>query len=144
MRIKEYYYDGRQKGVQKTDEEYYAELEQLADGYPIQHVIIDPSAASFITTIKRHAKFRVRRANNRVIDGIRNTMTLLEHDKIFICECCEDMIREFALYRWDDKKSSEKDTVIKENDHAMDDMRYFVNTAMSRILKNFCRNGGKE
>ena len=142
VRIKEYYYDGRKKGIQKTDEEYYAELEKLADGYQIQHIIVDPSAASFITTIKRHGKFRVRRANNGVIDGIRNTMTLLENDRIFICECCEDIIREFALYRWDEK--SGKDSVIKENDHAMDDMRYFVNTAMGRVLKEFYRKGGKE
>ena len=142
VRIKEYYYDGRKKGIQKTDEEYYAELEKLADGYQIQHIIVDPSAASFITTIKRHGKFRVRRANNGVIDGIRNTMTLIENDRIFICECCEDIIREFSLYRWDEK--SEKDSVIKENDHAMDDMRYFVNTAMGRVLKEFYRKGGKE
>ena len=69
-------------------------------------------------------------------------MTLLENDRIFICECCEDIIREFALYRWDEK--SGKDSVIKENDHAMDDMRYFVNTAMGRVLKKFYRKGGKE
>lgn len=144
VRIREYYYDGRRKNIQKTDEEYYQALEQLADGYPIRHVLVDPSAASFITTIKRHGKFRVRKANNSVIDGIRNTMTLLENDKILICECCQDILREFSLYRWDDKKSHEKDTVIKENDHAMDDMRYFVNSAMGRILKEFCRNGGKE
>ncbi len=144
VRIKEYYYDGRTRGLQKTDEEYYQALEQLADGYPIRHVIIDPSAASFITTIKRHGKFSVRKANNSVIDGIRNTMTLLENDRILICECCQDILREFSLYRWDDKKSHEKDTVIKENDHAMDDMRYFVNSVMGRILKEFCRNGGKE
>lgn len=144
VRLKEYYYDGRRKNIQKTDEEYYSELEKLAEGFPVQHVIVDPSAASFITTIKRHGKFRVRKADNKVIDGIRNTMTLLENDRIFICNCCKDIIREFALYRWDDKKSHEKDTVIKENDHAMDDMRYFVNTAMGRVLKELYRKGGKE
>lgn len=139
VRLKEYYYDGRRKSVQKTDEEYYSELEKLADGYQIQHVIVDPSAASFITTIKRHGKFRVRKADNSVLDGIRNTMTLIENDRIFICENCKDIIREFSLYRWDEK--SGKDRVIKENDHAMDDMRYFVNTSMNRILKGMrCEN----
>ena len=141
VRIKEYYYDGRQKSIQKTDEEYYSELEKLADGYNVQHVIIDPSASSFITTIKRHNKFRVRKAKNSVIDGIRNTMTLIENDRIFICECCKDIIREFSLYRWDEK--SIKDAVIKENDHAMDDMRYFVNTAMYRSLKEIDRKEAK-
>lgn len=28
--VKEYYYDGRKKGTQKTDEEYYADLEAFA------------------------------------------------------------------------------------------------------------------
>lgn len=38
-------------------------------------------------------------------------------------ENCKDAIREFSLYRWDEKAG--KDAVIKENDHAMDDIRYF-------------------
>ncbi|MDE5884880.1 MAG: PBSX family phage terminase large subunit [Oscillospiraceae bacterium] len=132
VRIKEYYYDGRTRGVQKTDEEYYAALEQLANDSRIQHVIIDPSAASFITTIKRHGKFSVRQARNDVLNGIRTTMNFLERDKLFFCDCCRDSIREFGLYRWDEK--SEKDTVIKENDHAMDDIRYFCYTVLRRIF----------
>lgn len=68
-------------------------------------------------------------------------MTLLENDRIFICECCKDIIREFSLYRWDEK--SIKDAVIKENDHTMDDMRYFVNTAMHRSLKEIDRKEAK-
>ena len=132
VRIKEYYYDGRQKNSQKTDEEYYSALEKLADGYQIQHVIIDPSAASFITTIKKHGKFSVRKARNDVLNGTRTTMNLLDNDRIFFCKCCKDTIREFSLYRWD--KKSGKDAVIKENDHAMDDMRYFCYTVLRRIF----------
>ena len=41
-----------------------------------------------------------------------------------ICDNCKDAIREFSLYRWDENKNS--DAVVKENDHAMDDIRYFV------------------
>lgn len=43
---------------------------------------------------------------------------------------CVDAIREFGLYRWDDK--GEVDKPIKENDHAMDDIRYFCATVMRR------------
>lgn len=139
VRIKEFYYDGRNKGVQKTDEEYYRELEKLADGYNVQFVIVDPSASSFITTIKAHKKFRVHKADNDVLDGIRRTSTLIENNQIFICKCCKDIIREFSLYCWDSEKPHEKDTVIKENDHAMDDMRYFVNSVMLRTLKENAR-----
>lgn len=134
VRLKEYYYDGRKKNVQKTDEEYYAALESLTEGFNIKHVIIDPSAASFITTIKKHRKFSVRKARNDVLNGIRTTMNVLNNNKLFFCECCKDTIREFALYRWDEKKSHEKDTVIKENDHAMDDIRYFCYTVLRRIF----------
>ncbi len=130
VRIKEYYYDGRRKSVQKTDEEYYAELEKLADGYQIQHIIVDPSAASFITTIKKHGKFSVRKARNDVLNGIRTTMNFLNNDKLFFCENCKDTVREFGLYRWNEKAVA--DVPIKENDHAMDDIRYFCYTVLRR------------
>ncbi|MCM1223976.1 MAG: PBSX family phage terminase large subunit [Lachnospiraceae bacterium] len=133
VRIKEYYYDGRKKGIQKTDEEYYSELEKLADGYQIQHVIIDPSAASFIATIKKHNKFSVRKARNDVLNGIRTTMNFLKNDRLFFCEECRDTVREFGLYRWDEKSPS--DRVIKESDHAMDDIRYFCYTVLRREFK---------
>ena len=132
VRIKEYYYDGRRKNIQKTDEEYYSALERLVEGFDIKNVIIDPSATSFITTIRKHGKFSVRKARNDVLNGIRTTMTLLDNDKLFFCKNCKDTIREFALYRWDEK--SGKDAVIKENDHAMDDIRYFCYTVLRRIF----------
>ena len=67
----------------------------------------------------------MRKANNSVLDGIRDTSTLLQAGRIHICEGCTDIIREFGLYCWDNQ-AKEKDTVVKTNDHAMDDMRYFV------------------
>ena len=139
VRIKEFYYDGRNKGVQKTDDEYYRELEKLADGFEIRYVIIDPSASSFITTIKKHGKFTVRKARNDVLNGIRATMDFLNNDKLFFCKNCKDIIREFSLYCWDSENLHEKDTVIKENDHAMDDMRYFCYTVLRR---EFDKGGG--
>lgn len=132
VRIKEYYYDGRKKGIQRTDEEYYLALEKLADGFDIQYVVIDPSAASFIATIRNHGKFSVRKARNDVLNGIRTTMNFLKNDKLFVCENCRDTIREFSLYRWDEKSGN--DSVIKENDHAMDDIRYFCYTILRRIF----------
>ncbi len=132
VRIKEFYYDGRKKSIQKTDEEYYSALEKLAESFDIKNVIIDPSAASFIATIRKHGKFSVRKARNDVLNGIRTTMNLLDNDMIFFCENCKDTIREFGLYRWDEK--SGKDAVIKENDHAMDDVRYFCYTVLRRIF----------
>lgn len=128
VRIREYYYSGRDTNVQKTDEEYYTELEKLTGDFPIESVIVDPSAASFIETIRRHGRFSVRKARNDVLDGIVTTSRYLKAGKIMIHKDCKDAIREFGLYRWDDK--SQEDKPIKENDHAMDDIRYMAHTVL--------------
>lgn len=133
VRIKEYYYDGRNKKQQLTDEEYCKEIEELAKGKHITKVIVDPSAASFITALKRRG-FRVQQADNSVLDGIRRTSVYLKNGNIKIHRSCVDAIREFGLYRWDDKKTV--DTVVKDNDHAMDDIRYFANTVMRKRVRD--------
>jgi hypothetical protein len=67
----------------------------------------------------------------------------MSNDKIFICESCKGILKELSLYRWDDKSTSEKDRVIKEHDHACDDMRYFVNTvAGNKLLRGLIKKGG--
>ncbi len=123
-RIKEYYYSSKTEGSQRTDEEHYAALEELAGDRVITKVIVDPSAASFIECIRRHGKFRVARADNDVVTGIRNVSSALRQGKLMFHESCRDIIREFQLYRWNENFGN--DVPVKENDHAMDDMRYFV------------------
>lgn len=132
VRIKEYYYDGRAECRQQTDEEYCDAVERLTDGYDVKRAVIDPSAASFITALKRRG-FRVQQADNAVLDGIRRTAVYLKNGNIKIHRCCTDAIREFGLYRWDDKKT--EDAVVKDNDHAMDDIRYFCNSVMRKKVK---------
>lgn len=133
IRIKESYYDSRNAKRQRTDEEHYAALEELARGYYIQSVIVDPSAASFIETIRRHGRYIVIPAENNVINGIRVTATLLQSGRILLHESCTDSLREFAAYCWDD--GAQQDKVIKENDHAMDDIRYFAATVLAREFR---------
>lgn len=123
-RIKEYYYSSKKEGISRTDEEHYTALEKLAGNYNISRVIVDPSASSFIECIRRHGKFRVVKANNDVVTGIRHVSTALKQNKLRFHESCKDIIREFSLYRWNEKSGT--DVPVKENDHAMDDMRYFV------------------
>lgn len=131
-RVKEYYYSGRKTNHQRTDEEYCDDIESLADGYNIRKVIVDPSAASFITALRKRG-FKVIQANNEVLDGIRRTAVYLRDGNIKIHRSCVDSIAEFGLYCWDDKASEDK--VIKENDHAMDDIRYFSNTVLKNKVK---------
>ena len=134
-RLKEYYYDSRKEGQPRTDEEHYKALKGLAKGYKIEKVIIDPSAASFIECIRRHGKFTVVKADNDVISGIRRVSAALKEGRLKIHESCKDIIREFSLYRWSEKAGIDAPT--KENDHAMDDMRYFVSAMLREKSDDF-------
>lgn len=131
-RIKEYYYNGRKEHKQLTDEEYCDRVVDLVKGYEIKRIVVDPSAASFITALKKRG-FRVKAAENDVLDGIRRTALFLKNGNIKIHRSCADAITEFGLYRWDEKSTVDK--VIKENDHAMDDIRYFSNTILRYKVK---------
>ena len=133
VRVREYYYDGRSRKKLKTDEEYYAELEKLIGDAPVIDVVVDPSAASFIEVIRRHGKFRVLKANNDVLDGIRFTSRYLSSGKLHFHNSCEAIKKEFGVYSWDEK--SGKDAVIKESDHAMDDMRYFCMSILNGVYR---------
>lgn len=133
MRIKESYFDSRAERMQRTDEEHYAELERLTKGYYIQAVVVDPSAASFIETIRRHGKYLVIPADNDVLNGIRCVASLMQAGLVTIHESCTASRREFGLYSWDDK--AKEDRVVKENDHAMDDIRYFCYTILAPLIR---------
>lgn len=128
-RVKEFYFDSRREMRQMTDAEYADALEALAGGRRITAVIVDPSAASFIELLRRRG-WNVKKADNDVLSGIRRTSDLLKSGKIVICDTCTDCLRESEQYVWDLKAG--KDAVKKEHDHAMDDMRYFAATVLSR------------
>lgn len=133
VRIAEIYYSGREEKKQKTDEEYCDMVERLAGDKPIRAVVVDPSAASFIEALRRRSGFKVRHADNDVLNGIRTTSDFLRDGRIKIHAGCKDTIREFGLYRWDEK--AESDRVVKENDHAMDEIRYMVMTVLKKHFK---------
>ncbi len=125
-RVAEYWYDARAEHRQRTDEEYADALAALAGDRKIKAVVVDPSAASFRETLRRRG-WRVRKADNEVLSGIRLTARLLKAGKIVICRGCENAAREFALYRWEERGDGQ-DRVRKEHDHAMDEIRYFAAT----------------
>ena len=126
-RLREFYYSGRENARTMTDEEYVAALKDLSGGLPIEQVVIDPSAASLIAALR--GVFSVRRAKNDVLSGIRLVASLLQGGVLQFSDTCRDTMREFALYRWEDGE----DRPVKENDHAMDDIRYFCNTILRRL-----------
>ena len=134
-RVKEFYFSSRQAQRQMTDEEYAQALRNLVGDRTVEAVIVDPSAASFIEVLRRK-NWRVRKADNDVLSGIRLTSDALKEGRIVICEGCVDCIREMDEYVWD-LSSGAKDRVKKEHDHAMDDMRYFVSTVLGKKESGF-------
>lgn len=131
--VDEYYYSGRDIGMTKTDEEYAQDLDKLIEPYGNgrMETIIDPSAASFITLLRKRGGYKVRKADNAVADGIRETATAMKKGLIKISPDCKDLITEMQGYVWDDK--SIEDKPVKVADHACDALRYFVKT--KQILK---------
>lgn len=139
--VKEYYYSGRED-IPLTDEQHYANIERLVEGIPVRSplekitLIVDPSAASFIAVANKHKRFKVRKADNDVINGVRTTAVMLADKRLMFNDCCKNTIQEFGEYSWDDK--TVEDAVIKDNDHAMDAVRYFVMT--EKIWKDRSRD----
>lgn len=137
--FREYRYSGRDERTQKTDDDYVRDMERFTEMLPQEKrkgllTIIDPSAASFIAAIRRSRYgFRVRKADNDVIDGIRDTAVCLQRGTVRIFDTCTETIKELEGYVWDAK---EEDKPVKVNDHMMDAMRYFVRTKMLVKPKN--------
>ena len=138
---KELYYSGRDTGVQKTDQEYLQMLEDFVRQimekreeeskrtlipFERMRVIVDPSAASFIALLRQSKWFRPWEAVNDVLNGIRETSSAIQLGLIKVDPHCQNWLREAQSYVWDDK--AEEDRPVKENDHLMDSMRYFVKT----------------
>ena len=129
--IREYYYSGRDKGKQKTDAEYADDLKKWLDGTRIKAMIVDPSAASFIAELRKRG-YKVIKANNDVLDGIRLVGMLLNLEMLIFSSSCTETIKEFASYIWDEKAAEHgEDKPVKQHDHGCDAVRYFVSTVLS-------------
>ena len=140
--VNEYYYSGRDRKVQKTDSEYADDLVKFLDGKEIFQIVVDPSAASFIAELKKRG-FRVKKAKNDVSNGIRLVSTMLNRCKIKFFSKCKNTIKEFSVYAWDPKASERgEDAPIKQNDHAMDAIRYFIYTILKGSGLNTDLQGG--
>lgn len=133
--VDEYYHSGKETGVQLTDEEYAVDLDAFVKPYTDGRLltIVDPSAASFITLLKKRGGYKVRHADNTVADGIRETATALKKGLIKISPECVHWKTEAQGYVWDDK--AEDDRPVKEADHLMDSTRYFVKTSGIAVPK---------
>lgn len=132
IKIKELYYKGG--SANRVDNEaYYKMLRGFIGDYLIEYIIIDPSASSMIETIQKYGEHMVVPADNDVLNGIQDVTKFINTGSLLFYKDCVETFKEFGAYSWDEKQS--KDMVIKENDHAMDEIRYFCRTALRNELK---------
>lgn len=125
---REYVWDSRTEARQKTDKEYADDLAAFLGRDSYRWVVVDPSAASFIAELKSR-RFRVKPANNDVLDGIREVAKRLASGALTIAPGCGWTRREFSSYVWDPKaQRTGEDRPLKENDHALDALRYWIFT----------------
>ena len=124
---REYRWDSRAERRQKTDKEYADDLLAFM-GEQGCTVLVDPSAASFIAELKSRGAY-VLAANNDVLDGIRRVSSLLYRRLLLVHEGCAGLRKEFGLYSWDDKAAGRgEERPIKEHDHGLDALRYYINS----------------
>ena len=130
----EYYYDSKVKMAQKTDGQYADALEEFIkeQGEQFPRELLDPSAASFKAELRKRGH-RVTEADNNVLDGIRMVASMIANGVIKVNkDKCPNFLKEIGAYVWDDKaRLNGEDKPLKQNDHAMDAIRYLVNTFIS-------------
>lgn len=134
----EIYYDSKKTKKSLPDIEYLSMIKELEkkENIPVSKIIIDPSAES-LKVLLRDNGYIVKDANNSVLEGIKCTGSALWQEKYKINKRnCKNTIKEIGGYVWDEKAIKRgEEKPIKIDDHAMDAMRYFINTIMrSRIL----------
>ena len=128
--VKEYYWSGREQMRQKTDGEYADDLERFLEGLKPRAIIVDPSAASFIALLRQRG-WAILGADNQVLTGIRRVGQLLQEGRLLFDRNCKHTQSEFLAYVWDEDGTGQ-DRPVKDNDHCMDAVRYFVSTVLQR------------
>ena len=123
------------RGLRLMQEDHSGWLGRVVAGKRVYWGSAEPSADGCMGRSRGQGTFRERGARNGGLGGSSRTSGAIKSGEIRICRNCPDIVREFSLYRWDE--SAKYDAVKKENDHAMDDMRYFVSTVLQSPADDF-------
>lgn len=125
---KEYVWDSKARGRQKTNFEYADDVLQFLEPYGPRAVYVDPSAASFKLELRKRG-MHVVDADNDVVNGITMMCSEMQQGNLFVCEECTNLIREIESYVWDPKSAIKgDDEPMKKDDHGIDALRYSVFT----------------
>lgn len=123
---KEYYWDSKAKGRQKTNSEYADDVQEFLEPYGVKSIFLDPSAEAFQLELRRRGMHAVH-ANNDVLNGIQKVTDELRKGNLYICDDCPNTIREMQSYVWDPKAAERgRDEPLKKDDHSVDALRYAI------------------
>lgn len=125
----------RSANPQRTDAQYADDMTEFMGTAPQDQcmVVVDPSAASFITELRSRGMY-VKPANNEVADGIRVVGSFLAKRNIRINkDNCKGLISEMQSYVWDDKAAERgEEKPVKQKDHGPDALRYYCYTVLPK------------
>jgi PBSX family phage terminase large subunit len=78
----------------------------------------------------RRAGLNMRDVNKNIVAGVDHIREMFKQGRIHIHPDCKNLIMELETYRYPDKKSdaNEQEKPIKDNDHALDSLRYAIYT----------------
>ena len=111
-----------------VNETIVAELERFHERYGRGPIYCDTNEPRAIDQLGREG-FDAREADKSVETGIRFIDSL--RDRLFVAETCRHVVDEFNTYQY--KDGGDSDDVLKENDHAMDALRYALFTNDSAL-----------
>ena len=138
----EFYHSAAQSGPMSPGQ-YAQALVRFAGGdggaLSPQAVVIDPAAEGFILQMREISDLRIRRADNAVMEGIQLVSAALDQGMLKIHLGCRHLIDEFYAYCWDEAaQRAGQDKPLKQNDHALDALRYALMAYKRDIRRNFC------
>lgn len=123
---KEFYWDPKTQGRQKTNSEFADAVQQFIEPYGIKNLYLDPSAEAFQLELRRRG-IHVVHANNKVEDGIQMMTSEMKKGNLYVLQECKNTIREIESYVWDAKAAEQGyDEPVKKDDHSVDALRYII------------------
>lgn len=141
--LAEYAHEGRKAAGAKSPHAYAMDFmlfkARQTEAYPgalYCGVYVDPSALGFMTELRELGESRVYRAVNDVLPGIQTVASMIDSDRVRILSRCEWTLSELSGYVWDEAAAQRGvDAPRKENDHAMDALRYLLHTRRGEFMR---------
>ena len=113
--------------VRVTDDTIAAEGDRMYEEYGRGKIYADHEPRTIEKLNKQG--LRATKADKAVDEGIRHLNGL--SDNLYVARRCQNLINEFNSYQY--KNGGDSDDVLKENDHALDALRYALFTDASAL-----------